>query len=360
MLTKLFRWVRRVVSSRIRGAFRTAQRTIYNQRVPLKVLAARRNLLMGTAVSYTALKSSPLYVRTLCQEYNLIAVENAFKWLTLRPERDQFAFEQGDFIVNFADANKLAVRGHPLVWAGALPVWLQKGAFSKDELAEILHTHITTIVRHYAKSIQIWDVVNMALKANGDLSESLWYHALGANYIDQAFQWAYEAAPQARLFYNDYNIEALTPKSDAVYKLVKGMLERGIPIHGVGLQAHFAFNHHPAIRDITANIDRLGQLGLEVHITECDVSAPGMIRASASGKRQILRAQAAVYHDVMAACLQSKYCTAFVTWGFSDAYSWQNNAHKPFHALPFDEHYRPKPAYYGLHSALQESYHSVL
>lgn len=53
-----------------------------------------------------------------------------------------------------------------------------------------------------------------------------------------AFRWAHEADPQAVLLLNEYDAEGFNGKSDALYEFVKGMLARGVPIHGVGMQTH--------------------------------------------------------------------------------------------------------------------------
>lgn len=62
-------------------------------------------------------------------------------------------------------------------------------------------------------------------------------------------------------------------KSDAVYELVKGMVEGGVPIDGVGIQCHIdlAFGDE-MVNGTRSNIQRLGELGLQVQITELDIA----------------------------------------------------------------------------------------
>jgi len=71
------------------------------------------------------------------------------------------------------------------------------------------------------------DVVNEAVNDDGSLRNSIWLRGIGPDYLDLAFRWAHEANPQARLFYNDYGGEGLGPKSDAIYALLKSLLQRG-------------------------------------------------------------------------------------------------------------------------------------
>jgi endo-1,4-beta-xylanase len=49
------------------------------------------------------------------------------------------------------------------------------------------------------------------------------------------------------------------------------MQARKVPIDGVGLQFHWDLEHHDSLTDVAANMKRLGDLGLEVHITELDI-----------------------------------------------------------------------------------------
>jgi endo-1,4-beta-xylanase len=137
-----------------------------------------------------------------------------------------------------------------------------------------------------------------------------------------------------------------------MYDLVKGMLARGVPIRGVGLQFHVTVKPSelsPAGLD--ANIARLTALGLQVHITELDVRVPEDANANASASD--LAAQAQRYHDIVSACLKYKGCTAVQTWGFTDKHSWIPHFYKGYGAaLPFDSSYHSKPAYASMLQAL--------
>jgi endo-1,4-beta-xylanase len=96
---------------------------------------------------------------------------------------------------------------------------------------------------------------------------------------------------------------------------------------------------------IAANITRLSALGVQVHITELDVSLP--LDSGGMARNEDLLRQAAVYRGVVRACLQTPGCTAIQTWGFTDKYSWiGSHSHGTRGAaLPFDRAYTPKAAY---------------
>ncbi len=61
------------------------------------------------------------------------------------------------------------------------------------------------------------------------------------DFIIKAYQWAHEADSNAFLFYNDYN-EMDATKREKIYRLVKSLKDRGIPIYGLGMQVHWAIN----------------------------------------------------------------------------------------------------------------------
>ena len=316
----------------------------------LRSLAQTRHFYIGTAVDVDALQNEQQYSETLAREFNMVTPEVSMKFDATEPQRGVYSFSEADGIVAFARAHDMQVRGHNLVWYRALPAWLTTGNFTRNELMTILHDHIFTEVAHYRGQINIWDVVNEAVNDDGSLRDSIWLRGIGPDYLDLAFRWAHEANPQARLFYNDYGGEELEHKSDAIYALVKGLLQRGVPINGVGLQMHVSLDSYPKPQDVLANMQRLAALGLEVQITEMDVK----IQADARSMQAKLDAQSTIYRDMLSTCLSVIKCTAFVMWGFTDAHSWipAYTGH-PDAPLIFDQEYRPKSAYFALASVLE-------
>src|SRR6266851_1745413 len=230
--------------------------------------ADRIGVLVGTAVNPSKFKESE-YNATLAREFNMVEPENVMKWSAIRPAQDKFNFGPGDEVVAFAQAHRMKVRGHCLLWSEHNPAWLSKGSFTPEQLSKLLREHITTVMKHYSGRVFAWDVVNEAFLANGNIEPSIWYDTpgigragKGTEYIEEAFRWARAADPKALLFYNDYATEGLNPKSDAVYVMVKDFKRRGVPIDGVGLQAHIFNLSTKEIASLNANIARLTALGV--------------------------------------------------------------------------------------------------
>src|SRR5690606_22704170 len=102
------------------------------------------------------------------------------------------------------------------------------------------------------------------------LRSSKWRDIAGETFIAKAFEYAHAADPAALLFYNDYN-ESVPEKREKIYKLVKSLKEKDVPIHGVGLQAHWNLEN-PTLDNIRRAIERYASLDLQLHFTEMDVS----------------------------------------------------------------------------------------
>jgi endo-1,4-beta-xylanase len=312
----------------------------------LGALGRRAGLRIGTAVDTSALSDDTRYRETVAREFSAVTAENVMKWQLTEPERGRHDWAAADGLVDFARANGQLVRGHTLVWHSQLPGWLNEGSFTPQELREILRRHVTEEVRHFKGRIWQWDVVNEAFNGDGTLRDSIWLRNLGPGYIADAFRWAHRADPRAKLYINDYNIEGVNAKSTALYELVKQLRSEGVPVHGVGLQGHFAVQYgFPG--DVAANLKRFDDLGMESAVTEADVRMP------MPADNIKLQAQARGYSVLLQACLMTRRCTDFTVWGFTDKYSWVPDTFEGEGAANvLDENYAVKPAFDALRQDL--------
>ena len=230
---------------------------------------------VGVAVSPMALKREGT-AKMVLQHFNSLTPENAMKMGPIHPKQNEYAWAGADSIVSFAERNQLKIRGHTLCWHNQTPSWLfvdtAGKTVSKEVLLQRLKDHITAVVGRYKGSVYAWDVVNEVISdAPGEyFRNSIWYQVCGEEFVAKAFEYAHAADPQALLFYNDYN-EINAVKREKIYRLVKGLKDAGVPIHGIGLQAHWAINE-PSGPQLDSTIKQLSQLGLPLQITELDVS----------------------------------------------------------------------------------------
>ena len=279
------------------------------------------------------------------QQLTSVTPENQMKWGVVEPTRGSFDWRGADALVAFAKANGQKVRGHTLVWHSQLPSWLVNGAFTPNELKDLMVGHIAAEAGRYRGAITAWDVVNEPFAEDGSWRKSIWYEAMGPDYVAIALQAARAADPQAKLYVNDYNVETDGPKMRALYDLVASLEAAGASIDGVGLQSHLIAGAAPA--DIEAVMRKFAALGVDVAVTELD------LRVRLPPTAASLAAQAADYALVAAACGATPRCVGVTTWGITDDHSWIPSFFSGYGAaLPFDENYRPKPAVAAMIEAL--------
>eukprot|EP00927_Polykrikos_kofoidii_P021827 TRINITY_DN20557_c1_g3_i1.p1 TRINITY_DN20557_c1_g3~~TRINITY_DN20557_c1_g3_i1.p1 ORF type:complete len:504 (-),score=61.99 TRINITY_DN20557_c1_g3_i1:47-1558(-) len=320
----------------------------------LRAAGEAAGILIGSQFKYDSIfnSSTPLadnmYRTVHSEQFALSTVGNQCKWGSTHRVQGTYSLDKCIDSFKYAINAEQKFRGHNLCWGNDNPSWLENGNFSAGELREILQEHVRHVMQGVkqaaGQSPLAWDVVNEASDNEHPLKNNFWYPKV-PDYIDVAFIAAREADPDTLLFYNDFNSEA-TGKghSDSVYALVKDMAARGVPIDGVGIQMHVQVENPPDVGAVATNIDRIGALGLQVHITEMDV------KCAEPCTEARLKIQEDIYASMLRVCLERKsVCTSFETWGFTDGISWLNGQRckptaGPCHALPFDEDYRPKGA----------------
>ena len=323
----------------------TASAHVHHQAETLGDLAREHGRYFGSATDNPEF-SDPAYLKILGSQFTFVTPGNGMKWYATEPQQGVFDWTDGDQIVNFARRHHQRVRAHTLVWHNQLPDWLTGRTWTAPELRAVLKNHIMHEVRHYRGKVYSWDVVNEAFNEDGTYRQTMWYNTLGPGYIADALRWAHEADPHAKLYLNDYNLEAIGPKSDAYYALVKRLKAEHVPVDGVGFQGHLALQYgYPST--LQQNLQRFADLGVDVAITELDIR---MILPATADK---LATQAAWYSDVTKACLAVRRCAGITIWDYTDKYSWIPSFFPgEGAALPWDDDLRPKPAYYAIRDAL--------
>jgi endo-1,4-beta-xylanase len=309
---------------------------------PLWLLAARHGKYFGTALTLPNLSDPPL-LKVADAQFDMVTPGNEMKWDTTEPANGTFNFGPGDQIVAYAHAHHMRVRGHNLVWQSQLPSWVS--SLPLDQVKAAMEQHITTEVSHYRGQVYSWDVVNEPLNGDGSFVNDVFYQAMGPSYIADALRTAHAADPRAKLYLNDYNIEGINAKSDAMYNLVKSFKEQGVPINGVGLESHFILGTVPST--MLANMQRFAALGVDVAVTELDD------RIQLPATSADLAQQASDYATVVGDCLAVRRCVGVSQWGVGDADSWIPGFFTGYGAATmFDQNYQPKPAFYATQHAL--------
>ena len=213
----------------------------------------------------------------------MLVPEGSLKWPVLRPNRETFDFGDADTIAAFARSNGLGLRGHTLAWYGGMPAWAE-AITSPVEAEWVLTSHIEAVVSRYRGFIGSWDVVNEPMPENPvsprDLRSFVWTKTLGAEYIPIAFKAAHAADPAAQLVLNEYDIEFVGPRfamrRAGILAIARSLVDRGIPIHAIGLQAHLFADREIDRDGLQAFLREIKALKLDVLVTELDVIDVGL------------------------------------------------------------------------------------
>src|SRR5690606_30222358 len=169
--------------------------------------------LVGTAMNEDMVSGRDARAQALVSlHFNAIAAENVMKAEVLHPEPDRWDFDAADAFVEFGERHDLFMVGHTLVWHNQTPAWFfQDGNGAQadvETMRERMRNYIHTVAGRYAGRLDAWDVVNEVIGEDGQYRDTLWTRAYGGDgdaLVRDAFRFASEAAPDAALYYNDFN-----------------------------------------------------------------------------------------------------------------------------------------------------------
>jgi endo-1,4-beta-xylanase len=303
----------------------------------------RPDFLIGAATALAPSVADSKYANLAYGgNFGAITTENVLKWQFIHPQPTVYDFTQADALVAIAKKNNLKVQGHTLVFGEANPQWVQDlpviTATDKERVKQVMIDHITQTVSHFKGQVYAWDVVNEPLADNDSDAVTLrphkWFAAMGEEYITTAFRTAHQADPNAKLYINDYGLEADGDRWDAMLALVTKLKAAGVPIDGVGFEAHVYESGDkidPTV--LRAHIQALAATGVTSHVSEMDVydeDGPAV--------------QAQQYADIFNACFSEPSCVSWSTWGVTDRYDLfiaDNNQLATGHDLLWDEQSNP-------------------
>jgi endo-1,4-beta-xylanase len=312
---------------------------------------------VGAAI--TPSQTSGRYGQLLDKHFNLVVAENAQKWDAIQPTEGNFNWTQADIIADYARDRGIKMRYHTLLWHAQVPAWVFQdtngnplvagNAAHRELLIERMKTHIQEIVKRYDDVVESWDVVNEVIADGGGLRNSPWLQIIGPEYIDYAFLFAAEVVTDGALLINDYNTN-LEPKRTTLRNVVQGLLDRGIPIDGVGHQMHINIDW-PSLSNIRETLEMFAAMGLMNEITEMDMSVYTNSTDTSPVTEAQLARQGYRYRDIFNLYRElSPIINSVTLWGLSDDVSWLKGFpiardDKP---LLFDEQQQAKYAYWGI------------
>jgi len=284
--------------------------------VEIKLLDSAGNPLKNAVVDVVQLKQAFLFgdcnpaMDELFRKYNgpseklhnyrrlfadvLNAVNSTCYW-TERPRNNMAKTEeyQGEpyyegftDTVDWANANGLTVKGHPLFWPvdKAIPEWLKH--YPYETQLKFLEVRLRDLVSRFKGKVKLWDAVNEMLwePALKNLKLRYWPYLETMDnmveYISFVLGICREENPDATYTLNDYGLEIpkkneLKTKEGVVVpfdmqrkryiELIKRLSDNGMQPNAIGLQCHDGWM---SFHDQMAFYDEMSKAGLPLHVTE--------------------------------------------------------------------------------------------
>ena len=308
----------------------------------------------GSVVDLNRMSANADYETIVNTQFNSVTAENIMKPEFLHPSENTFNWTEADQLAEYCASNSKRLHGHTLIWHQQLPSWMSNFQGTKTDWEAMMREHIFQIVNHFKGNVSSWDVVNEVFNDDGTLRHTIWKEHIGSSYIEKAFQFAHEADPDAKLFYNDYSLAINPIKREAVLSFLNNLKRRGVPIDGIGMQMHI-FIGFPENVEIATAIDAIWKHDYLVHISELDISINPLSQEMQEAPENELTRQAEKYLYVFKSfdSIPDKYKFGITIWGIGDGDSWiRYYYNRDDYPLLFDDNYVPKPAFCKLISEL--------
>lgn len=225
--------------------------------------------------------------------------------------------------------NKIAWRGHPLIYPGENFVPTKLKALANDPAA-----YTRAVLEHVREVSKIagtykpfaFDVINEPRDGKYTTDRT------GIDGIAEAFRIAHAAAPDAHLFVNDYGIISGGGRNVANVAFYHEYLTRlkaaGAPLSGIGMQGHFGALLTDPVR-VYKIFEDFARYNVPLQITEFDIDTTDE------------EAQADYTRDLLTIAFSHPSMEAFITWGW-----WEGDHWRPNGAM-LRKDWSPKPNYHA-------------
>jgi len=333
----------------------------------------KNDFIIGAALGYDEINGKyPDDIKMVTKQFNAIS-SAILEWSSINPKPGFYNFETADKYVDFGEKHKMFIIAHGLIWHQLVPEWIFKNKdgniTTRDTLLKRMRNHIFTLVGRYKGRISCWIVANEALENNGQLRKTKWLEIIGKDYLQKAFEYAHDADPNAKLYYNDYDLW-MPAKRIAMIELIQELKSKGVHLDGVGIQGHWTIDY-PSLDKVEETLVAFSKIGVRVMITEMDVSVlprPGHHEGAeitdSYKQSEALNPYPHSLPDSMQNRLADRYVKIFelfhqyrneidgVTfWGINDRDSWRNDwpiKGRTDYPMLFDRSNQPKPAFYSV------------
>ena len=297
-----------------------------------------------------------------------------------------------DELVNWGVENDFHIMHHCLIFPNKyFPTWFSKTNYTANELDYILEKFITEVLNanDNKNKVDVFNVINEIFamgksgkyRVSGDGKEDCKWMDMGFEkdmsglegeqkinsehpiFVRKVFDLASNLT-DAKLEIRDFNIAFGGKKADALYQLIKHLKNTGVKVDAVGFQCHLNAGINYNYENLSKNILRFIDLGVEVYITELDV---GLNLWGQGGNRKkvsdvikseddwnwFFEEQNKIYYNLVKT---AKEAGVKITsdWGFRDDIPY-GGWRKDQKAWMVNKDYSRKGAYYSVLKALYDS-----
>ncbi len=266
----------------------------------------------------------------------------AFYWPSYEPRKGEPQYEQTEKVARWCKEHGIITKGHPLAWNFMEPRWLPDNTAA---IKQLQLSRITDCVTRFRGLIDIWDVVNEAthfereqFKKRAPKMTKMWEEAGRVPFVDECFQAARRAGPNATLLINDYRTDP--QYAQVIEQMAQPNGKRAFDVIGIQSHMHGGVWSNQKIWDVC---QRFARFGVPLHFTELTIISgesdwehPRPWDSTAEGEKQ----QAEDVRRVYTMLFSHPAVTAITWWDFSDRGAWKG---APAGLIGKDM--QPKPAY---------------
>ncbi len=244
--------------------------------------------------------------------WNQVTPENAGKWGSVEATRNQMNWSQLDAAYNYAQQRGYKFKNHTLVWGSQFPSWLTS-LTQQQQRAEI-EEWIRLVAQRYPNTWAI-DVVNEPVKTPLPFKNALGGDgATGWDWVITAFQIARQQMPNTLLLINEYGTENDPNARQQYLNIINLLRQRGL-VDGIGVQAHYFNLDFMNAGQMTQALDAYAATGLDVYISELDIT----------GNSSSESAQAAKYQELFPVMWNHPSVKGITLWGYIFGQTWRAN-----------------------------------
>lgn len=274
----------------------------------------------------------------------------------------QLNFDTLDKVLEFCQKEGIKMRAHTLMWHQQTPGWFFATNYSGSKVVtpEVmdarLEFYVRTVMTHIMDKekeltgengglVYAWDVTNEYIHRSNAPSSKSWMDVYGdlelePTYVKKAFEVAYDVLKtynvqdKVTLFYNDYDTYFCVEDVVGLVKYINEGEEANI-CGGIGMQSHVDVDR-PTLEEYGAAVDAFMATGLEVQVTELDVTInfDHVSTYSYKDEGQTDEDQAKFVKELMELLITKqknrdksvspKGITGVTVWGLFDGCSWRD------------------------------------